>query len=371
MRLVGHLKDEKQARFFCAFLRKQRVQGYFEPTHNAEFHYQIWVEDEDSLEQSLEWLHLYETHPDDPIFSKVTLEPPPPPTSQVEKKPATVLARPIRMQKTRLTNFILLLCIFLFFWNAVKEVEILRSEGPLALQVGLTNVQRDLIFDFPIAYENLLNLIKEYSVQKWEEIDSLPMEVQEKFEDAEKIPTWRGIYNYIVHPSSFSEIRTTPMFEKIKQGQIWRIFTPCFLHRDFLHILFNMAWLWILGKQMEPRLGKWRMLFLLLIIGGISNTVQYLTSGPYFLGFSGIAVGMTSFIWIRQKKAPWEGYPLQKEAIYFLFFFVLAMFALQLVSFFVELFSVHSIGIGIANAAHIAGGLVGIFLGRFSFFSVK
>ena len=253
----------------------------------------------------------------------------------------------------------------------MKEVEVVRAEGPLALQVGLTSLQRDLIFDFPIAYENLLNLIKEYSVQNWQEIDTLPLEVQEKFEEAEKVPTWRGFYNYIVDTSTFSTIGSTPLFEKIRKGQFWRIFTPCVLHRDFLHILFNMAWLWILGKQMEPRLGKWRMLFLFLIIGGLSNIVQYLTSGPYFLGFSGIAVGMTGFIWMRQKIAPWEGYPLQKEAIYFLFFFVIAMFALQLVLFFVEFFSAHSIGIGIANAAHVAGGLVGIALARFSFFSVK
>ena len=42
-----------------------------------------------------------------------------------------------------------------------------------------------------------------------------------------------------------------PLFEKIRQGELWRLFTPCILHRDFLHILFNMIWVWILVKQIE------------------------------------------------------------------------------------------------------------------------
>ena len=77
---------------------------------------------------------------------------------------------------------------------------------------------------------------------------------------------------------------------------------------------------------------------------------------------------MAGFIWVRQKKAPWEGYPLQKATLLFLLFFVLAMFVLQIVTFGLKIFSVVQITPVIANAAHIVGGLVGMLLGCFSFF---
>jgi GlpG protein len=180
-----------------------------------------------------------------------------------------------------------------------------------------------------------------------------------------------GIYHYFaVQKNQGSESsQDLHLFEKIRQGEFWRLFTPCLLHRDFLHILFNMVWVWILTKQIEERLRIWKICLMILIIGVISNTVQYFVSGPYFLGFSGVVVGMAGFIWMRQKIAPWEGYPLQRSTILFLLFFVVAMFALELITFSLQLFSVIQISPNIANTAHIIGGIVGILLGRMPFFS--
>ena len=108
---------------------------------------------------------------------------------------------------------------------------------------------------------------------------------------------------------------------------------------------------------------------MILIIGVIANVAQYMMSGPYFLGFSGVVVGLAGFIWVRQKIAPWEGYPLQRGTILFLLLFVIAMFGLELLTFILQLFSVIQITPNIANTAHVIGGLVGILLGRMSFFS--
>jgi GlpG protein len=91
-------------------------------------------------------------------------------------------------------------------------------------------------------------------------------------------------------------------------------------------------------------------------------------SGPYFLGFSGIVVGMAGFIWVRQKIAPWEGYPLQRNTALFLLLFVLAMFGLEVVTFILQMMSVIKIAPNIANTAHIVGGLAGMLLGKLSFF---
>jgi GlpG protein len=104
------------------------------------------------------------------------------------------------------------------------------------------------------------------------------------------------------------------------------------MHSDFFHILFNMLWLWALGKQIEERLKKGKLCLLIIILSVVSNCCQYLVSGPYFLGFSAVIVGFAGFIWSRQIKAPWEGYPLQKTTLLFILLFVLAMFGLELAS---------------------------------------
>ncbi len=152
----------------------------------------------------------------------------------------------------------------------------------------------------------LADVLRSLPLQNVTDEKSLPKDEQQKIDAAEALPYWRGIYDYFTQKKQ----EATPMFEKIRQGEVWRLFTPCLLHRGFLHILFNMAWLWILGKQIEERAGKLRLLVLIIITAVVSDVTQYLISGPFFLGFSGVVVGMAGFIWMRQRVAPWEGYPL-------------------------------------------------------------
>jgi GlpG protein len=158
------------------------------------------------------------------------------------------------------------------------------------------------------------------------------------------------------------------LFGKIRQGEFWRLITPVLLHGGWLHILFNMAWLFILGRQVEERLGKFRYLFLSLLIGVMSNVAQYLVSGPIFVGYSGIIVGLVGFIWMRQKRAPWEGYPLQRPVIIFVTVFVLAMLGLEVISMTLEFFHMKPGFANIANTAHVIGGIFGTLLGRLSLF---
>ncbi len=160
-----------------------------------------------------------------------------------------------------------------------------------------------------------------------------------------------------------------PLFTKIREGEVWRLFTPCLLHAGILHILFNMAWAWLLIKQVEQRLSKWKTLILILLIGIVANFAQYFVSGPYFLGFSGVVVGLVGFIWVRQKIAPWEGYPLQKSTFLFILIFVIAMFALEIFSLVSAAITAKEISANIANTAHIIGGITGALFGRLPFFS--
>ena len=94
-------------------------------------------------------------------------------------------------------------------------------------------------------------------------------------------------------------------------------------------------------------------------------------SGPFFLGYSGIVMGLAGFIWQRERIAPWEGYPLQRSVVIFLAVFVLAMFALQFGSFLFFLFTDSTFAPNIANTAHIAGALLGVGLARLPYFAAR
>ncbi len=71
---------------------------------------------------------------------------------------------------------------------------------------------------------------------------------------------------------------------------------------------------------------------------------------------------------MRQLKAPWEGYQLQRATIGFMMIFIFAIAGLQLVSFFLELTTGTSVSPGIANTAHLSGAAIGAVLGRLNFF---
>lgn len=185
-------------------------------------------------------------------------------------------------------------------------------------------------------------------------------------------PFWQGAYSLLLKGGVKAVEKgfiQYPMFEKIKEGQVWRLFTPCLLHGDIFHLFFNMLWLIVLGKQIEQRIKAWPYVLFILIIGVLSNTVQYLMSGPNFIGFSGILCGMLAFIWVRQKRAAWEGYQIDRLTFLFMLIFIISMAFIQLLSFFLEKSMDLALSPNIANMAHLTGGLTGYLLGKLNFFS--
>jgi GlpG protein len=132
-----------------------------------------------------------------------------------------------------------------------------------------------------------------------------------------------------------------------------------------------MLWLWYLGRPIEERIGPWRTLLLTLAAGIGPNIAQYLISGPFFIGYSGIVMALAGFIWMRERIAPWEGYPLNKGTVLFLLLFIAAIFILQVVAFFIQIFTSSHFTPQIANTAHIMGGLIGALLARSTFFAQR
>lgn len=70
--------------------------------------------------------------------------------------------------------------------------------------------------------------------------------------------------------------------------QPWRLLTAALVHSGIWHIALNMLALWMLGRSLEPMLGRWRFLALYVLgaIGG-SVAVGIIAPGSVTVGASG------------------------------------------------------------------------------------
>lgn len=139
---------------------------------------------------------------------------------------------------------------------------------------------------------------------------------------------------------------------EITHGQVWRLFTPMFIHFGFIHILFNMLWLKDLGTMIEFRQGTYVLGALVLVVAALSNLGQYLVSGPTFGGMSGVVYGLLGYIWIRGKYDPQSGLYLHRTVV----IWMIAWFVICLTGV---------IG-NVANTAHGVGLAVGVVWGFIS-----
>ena len=80
----------------------------------------------------------------------------------------------------------------------------------------------------------------------------------------------------------------------IMQGQVWRLFTPIFLHssQTVLHIGFNMYALFYMGRTLERFYGHRRYLGLFLLSGFAGNVISFMFSPHQSLGSSTAIFGL-------------------------------------------------------------------------------
>src|SRR6185436_3228525 len=82
------------------------------------------------------------------------------------------------------------------------------------------------------------------------------------------------IYGY---PTSYGNIDWLELYgarinDFIREGQVWRFFTPALLHGSIPHIFFNMYALYSLGTGLERYFGRNRFL-LLYVLGAFTGNV--------------------------------------------------------------------------------------------------
>ena len=161
-----------------------------------------------------------------------------------------------------------------------------------------------------------------------------------------------GWQDSVVPPLLISEY-IRPTLPEIFSGQIWRLFTPMFLHFSIFHIVFNMLWTLEFGRLIESRQGAVALILISLSISLASNLSQYFVSGPIFGGMSGVIYGYFGYIWIQSLTNPRFGIRLNPTIVKLLLGWFIICWSGLLEKFF---------GISIANTAHTAGLLSGMVL---------
>ena len=140
---------------------------------------------------------------------------------------------------------------------------------------------------------------------------------------------------------------------EIQDGQIWRLFTPMLLHFSIPHILFNMIMFKEFGKVIEFSKGPSFFIYFIITTGTLSNIAQYMITGPFFGGMSGVIYAFFGFLWMQKVLNPDSEFSLPMgDLILIIGWFFLCLFGV----------------IGrIANTAHavglVSGMLTGIFWG--------
>ncbi|WP_432474019.1 rhomboid family intramembrane serine protease [Amphritea sp. HPY] len=139
----------------------------------------------------------------------------------------------------------------------------------------------------------------------------------------------------------------------ITDGQLWRLFTPAFMHFNLPHILFNLLWVWVVGRRIELLLGLPSLLLIFMFSALSSNLAQFWVSGPMFGGMSGVVFALLGFAWLWDRRNPQQKIGLPPALMGFMLFWLVLGF-----TGFLE-----GVGLGaIANTAHLIGLLSGLVL---------
>lgn len=290
MRLIGQFSDKTQAKRFTDFLYGKGIESQADA--DAHGNWEIWVLDEDHVETAISLFNKFVEHPDDALYVGVARK------------------------------------------GAAQRHHDLKASVP---KRGRVVDGRTLFYSSPVGYGILTIGLIGISVM---------VTLLTNLGDNERLVRFFSITQYSIEGSTIQWEGGLP---EIRHGQVWRLFTPMFVHFGLLHILFNMLWLRDLGSMIEARRSPWLLLTLVLVIAAISNVAQYRVSGPTFGGMSGVVYGLLGYVWMQGKFNPASGLALHQQTV-----------TLMIVWFFLCLSGLMG---SIANTAHAIGAIVGIAWG--------
>jgi GlpG protein len=306
MRIIGYLAGEAQARTFSDYLLVQGIENDVEAEKDGTW--AVWIRAEDELDRAKTELETFRASPSNPKFKRTARAA----VDVKEQKRREQADYEKRLKQRRhlfrpLTGY---------------------GFGPVTYILIFISVGVFIVSRFGNDFSHLASLyISEKDISGFAQFSF-----------------WDAIKERFIHFQY--------LLPEIRQGEIWRLVTPIFLHFSVIHIFFNMMWLRDLGSMIEGRQSSWILLLLVLVIAAVSNLTQYFWGGPIFGGMSGVVYGLFGYIWIRVKIDPGSGLIMDRRNA--------SMMIIWLIFCFTGLVG------PIANGAHGAGLLVGAAWGWLS-----
>ena len=305
MRMIGHLDSGVKARSFSDYLTMKGVENQVEAEKDGTW--AVWIYSEEQLPWAKELFALFQQNPADPNF-------------QVAARALADLREQKRKEHEE-------------FEKRVKKRRHLFR--PLTAY-GFGPVTFVLIF-LCVAVFIAMNT----SPQGGKLEDALHISLKDIV----------GIHGLSVFHQIAKRVAAFGLLlPEIRSGEVWRLFTPMFIHYGFLHIFFNMLWLRDLGSMIEARQNSFILITLVAVFAAASNLTQFMAAGPSFGGMSGVVYGLMGYIWIRGKYDPGSGLFLHSSTV-----------TMMIIYFFICW-----VAIDVANYAHGAGLLVGMAWGFIS-----
>lgn len=288
MRHIGDLPTQEQAQRFGDYLKTRGISARID---QADETWEVWVYDEDFVQTAQADLTRFLQDPEAAEFVEAARA-----AGHLRKDQERRLNRALKKRKAQVYHPV-------------------NPRDPMNLPVTLFLLGMSILISFFVSIGDMRSdLIPDLTITSFQ----------------------RSNLNMISYNTTLSEIR---------EGEVWRLVTPIFLHWNWLHLVMNMIITYQLSTLLEPFIRSLRFTGLVLMLAVVSNLTQFYWSGPSFGGMSGVAFGLFGYLWIRGHVFPASGMQLRRDVVYFFLGF--------LVLCFTGIFG------PIANAAHLAGLLTG------------
>ncbi len=158
------------------------------------------------------------------------------------------------------------------------------------------------------------------------------------------------ILDWFALPSNFESLAERP----------WTLFTYMFLHFDFLHILFNLLWLYWMGQIFLAYFDQ-RKLVTIYILGGIVGGLVYVGGFNYFPVFEevvtdskllGASASIIALVMVLAITAP-------NHILHLMFIGEVKMKFIAFISILLYIIGISSANAG-GNLAHLGGAFAGV-----------
>ncbi|WP_416885209.1 rhomboid family intramembrane serine protease [Marinospirillum sp.] len=147
------------------------------------------------------------------------------------------------------------------------------------------------------------------------------------------------------------QIVSLPLSATLESGQWWRLISPIFIHFGWMHLVFNLLWMWVLGEAIERHQGHFRLVLLVLIAALVSNTAQFMVNqSSQFGGLSGVIYAYLGYTWLLSRRLPRSGLEIPSALVAFMLGWMLLGMTPWAQSF----------GLNMANEAHLGGLIAGL-----------